>query len=117
MGVVIVSINGLKAVNTALGNSFGDSIVQQTAEIMKTTLDTDIYRIGGDEFISLHPDLSADTFEKTVDNLRNTFSMNQACSVSIGVSWSDHDIDVHELASLADQQLNQNKKAALTAAP
>ena len=112
MGVVIASVNGLKTINAVLGNTFGDSVVQQTAELMKQTLSTDVYRIGGDEFISLHPDLNADDFQAGVDALRAAFASNPTCSVSVGAAWSDHDVEIHDLIAQADQQLSANKKAA-----
>lgn len=112
MGVIIASANGLKAINTVLGNAFGDSVVQQTAEIMKQTLDTDIYRIGGNEFLSLHPDLSAEAFQEKADALRKAFEANPTYSVSLGTAWSSHAADIHGLIAQAGQLLSANKKAA-----
>lgn len=111
MGVVITSVNGLKAINAVLGNAFGDSVVQQTAEIMKQTLSADVYRIGGDEFLSLHPDLTANAFQACVDALRTAFASNPTYSVSVGAVWSDHEVEIHDLIAQADQQLSANKKA------
>lgn len=109
MGVMIVSVNGLKTINSVLGNTFGDSVVKQTAEIMTTLLESDIYRINGDEFLSLHPNLSADAFQIAAKALRAAFAEDMLCTVSVGTAWSDRDIDIYSLIALADHQLDEDK--------
>jgi len=112
MGVVFTSVNGLKTVHAVLGLAFGNSVVQQTAEIGKTTLCTSVYRISGDEFVSLHPNLDADAFHTLVAALQGAFAAAGTCDVSIGSAWSAGDVDVHALLAQADQQVSENKKAA-----
>ena len=47
---VSADINNLKAVNDTFGHSMGDTIIQETARILKSSA-PDVYRTGGDEFI------------------------------------------------------------------
>lgn len=112
MGVVLVGVKDLKKINSVLGNAFGDSVVQQTAEIMKASLNCDIYRIGGNEFLSLHSSLSSESFQSMVSALRASFADDETYHVSVGTAWTDHDVDVFELISLAEQQLSASKKSA-----
>lgn len=116
MGVIIVSVNGLKAINAALGLTFGDSIIQQVAEIMKATLCANIYRSSSDEFVSLHPNCSTAEFHELVDGLHAAFDSSEICNVSVGTAWADCEVDIYDLLLQADQQLTENKKAASPAA-
>ncbi len=53
IGIVMFDVNDLKYVNDNLGHSFGDSMLVESAKIIKNafnTADASCYRIGGDEF-------------------------------------------------------------------
>lgn len=53
IGIVMFDVNDLKYVNDNLGHSLGDSMLVESAKIIKNAFDTvdgSCYRIGGDEF-------------------------------------------------------------------
>ncbi len=55
LAVFLVDVNGLKAVNDAIGHDAGDELICGTARCVENTLGRDgqTFRIGGDEFVVL----------------------------------------------------------------
>lgn len=56
IGIVMFDVNDLKYVNDNLGHSLGDSMLVESAKIIKNAFDTvnaSCYRIGGDEFAAV----------------------------------------------------------------
>jgi diguanylate cyclase (GGDEF)-like protein len=87
-------LDGLKLVNDACGHEAGDRYLRQFAEALRSTsAEFDgLYRVGGDEFVSLHildsssPDSSLNVL---IDRVRAKFP-----EVSVGwVQIVDHDLD------------------------
>ena len=63
--IIFLDLDHFKNINDSLGHDVGDKLLVQTATRLKNTIrDEDmVARIGGDEFVILLPDLSADEFE------------------------------------------------------
>ncbi len=82
-------VDGLKHINDSLGHSAGDRHLEGfTTALRLASAPTDrLYRVGGDEFISVHPD--SDGLQDLIDRVRDQFA-----AVSVGwVLMSDHDLD------------------------
>ena len=111
LGIILVNINGLKGINASLGQKHGDSIIVQTASILKQLLPCDVYRIGGDDFLIPCPDMERNSFLRLERALRVAFEQEPTCSVSIGASWSCFDVDIDTLILQADEQMRAEKQA------
>ena len=87
LGIIDLSLNGLKNINDALGQDRGDEFIARTAALIREYAQGDIYRISGDEFIVLSPNMEHDPFVTTVTNLIEAFHKEPEFSVSIGYEW------------------------------
>ena len=59
LAVVLLDIDRFKKVNDDWGHSAGDMILQRVSRVLRDTLRTtdEVYRIGGEEFLAVLPDL------------------------------------------------------------
>jgi len=71
--IIFLDLDHFKNINDSLGHDVGDKLLVQTATRLKETIREEdmVARIGGDEFVVLLPDLSADEFEaaKSAENV------------------------------------------------
>lgn len=101
--VMLVDLDGFKAVNDQHGHQTGDALLKQVSERMATTLrDTDfLARLGGDEFMVVIPQVSdretaARVAEKLVARIATPYDLpgmvngTVAVSASIGISLFPH---------------------------
>src|SRR5690606_24464052 len=87
-GVLFLDLDNFKSINDTLGHEMGDRLLVQVAQRLSRTIRTSntVARIGGDEFVILLEDLSANHMEaatqaehvaeKVVDCLREPFHIN-----------------------------------------
>ncbi len=119
LSLILIDLNGLKAVNDSLGHEAGDRLLQRTAYLLRRNISVydSIYRIGGDEFVILLSNCPADRMEITIDLLRKKqetasfeyegityplrFCLGGACSTG-----TPHD----RLKEEADKQMYNDKK-------
>lgn len=111
VGVVFCDINGLKQINDTNGHIYGDKVIASTAGILSACFeDSRIYRLSGDEFVVLCGDVSAQTFAHRIESARDNFSREPNNGVSLGYTWADADIDLHQMARHADELMYVNKQ-------
>jgi len=115
IGFLVADINDLKTVNDNYGHHEGDKLISSTANILKSCLKTatDIYRIGGDEFIALYLDPDDDTVNNEIANINKISHSNSAniyaSGIAIGyVSGFVHE-NVHLLIQKADRMMYVHK--------
>lgn len=111
LGVIFMDVNGLKQVNDVYGHSVGDEIIKRAANHLKTLFTSDIYRIGGDEFVVLCLDYEREKFYELSTALRDQIELDDICSISIGAKWDDGDIHINELIASADELMYVNKQS------
>lgn len=107
--VVMADLEGLKATNDTLGHSAGDERLRRAAQTLTATVRTgdNVYRIGGDEFVILMPDLALRDLEAVLGRVDSA----TATPLSWGCAWSRIMPDVHaereaaRMLELADQRL------------
>lgn len=116
--IVVMDVNYLKRTNDTLGHEAGDSLLKESAKYMcRIFAHSDIFRIGGDEFVAL---LAGDDFENRV-TLCDEFEHGmdyEVCglngiklSVSYGLASFPEDApDYDELFRLADSRMYAKKK-------
>ena len=107
LSLVVIDVDGLKAVNDVQGHEAGDALLRQlaTACIGELRAGDGFYRIGGDEFVAvlLHADsVAADAFVERVRPVAPAFSCGSATAPHDG-------LDVAGLLDVADQRLIQHR--------
>lgn len=113
--LMVVDLDGLKAVNDTLGHAVGDELIERVARLLRHSLRTSdiVARLGGDEFGVLLPQMSRDgaqqVAEKLLDELRDggvvlTANRHGRVTASIGVTtWDGPPANApHELLIQAD---------------
>jgi len=118
LNIVMIDVNGLKAVNDAFGHQQGDQLLKNLAEILKiTSRKGDILaRLGGDEFAIILPNTSLEDTEVFCQRLKDNcqqsnFKPTYLCpNISIGYASKDTPLsNSEELIREADEKMYQNK--------
>ncbi len=96
LGYIHININALKKLNELYGELYGDSIIKQVASILTKNLKNDVYRIAGDEFIALCPNISEEEFNNVIYVLRKEEQKESEFSFAVGGIWQDKKIDIRQ---------------------
>lgn len=80
ISILVGDINGLKFVNSALGEEEGDKLIVHAADILKSNLrERDILgRVGGDEFCILMPNTDESELVERFRSIRSAFQMHNS---------------------------------------
>lgn len=122
--LMVVDLDGLKAVNDTLGHAVGDELIERIARLLRHSLRTSdiVARLGGDEFGILLPQLdragAEQVAEKLLEELRDggvvvTANRHGRVTASIGIAaWEAGDaLTPHELLIKADLAMYAAKAA------
>ncbi len=115
VGVIYCDITGLKHTNDTIGHDAGDQMIQHCYQLIQKTLCTDwIYRTGGDEFVSVHPNCSEADFQKSVQELRSRIQEDKY-HIAVGYTWSNQQpLNLETLIAKADKVMYQDKREYYT---
>lgn len=122
--VIMIDLNGLKAINDTYGHEAGDAMIQVAANLLSSAVRScDVLaRIGGDEFVILANDCGSENIQEIVARIQN--SVQDQCvptevagverfeirvSLSVGAASSD-EADPAELLEVADRRMYENKQ-------
>jgi two-component system cell cycle response regulator len=119
--MLYADLDGLKAINDALGHRHGDMALMDTAKILRDTFrESDlIARIGGDEFVVLPIGTTGSSVEKTVARLEENVNRHNLearrkykLSLSFGVAYYDpgHPCSIDELLAKGDRLMYEQKR-------
>ncbi len=107
VGICYTDINGLKLINDEKGHEAGDQVIIETGVMFGGIFKKKFcYRIGGDEFIAIIPDIDKDKFEELVVKVK---SRNRAISLSVGHAWSKSSKGIKDLIKKADEAMYKEK--------
>lgn len=117
LALLVLDLDGFKAVNDTLGHGAGDSVLQHAARRMLQTVRASdlVARVGGDEFLVLltdvTPETAMDTAQRLVAALSAPFEgVSVPLSASVGLAqYPDHGTELHSLISRADHALYRAK--------
>lgn len=116
--LLLIDVDGLKAVNDTCGHQTGDTVLRHVAQAMQSELRAGdlAARIGGDEFAVILPEARGEEAEsaarRVVDALRGSASSRvPRTSVSVGVALIEGSLVPAEVMKLADVALYEAKRA------
>ncbi len=118
LSIVMIDINGLKAVNDAFGHQQGDELLKNLASLLKrNSREVDVLaRLGGDEFAIILPNTSKSDVEAFCQRLnrdcqRNSFQpayLNP--NISLGFATQEGTlVNCEEIIKEADNKMYENK--------
>lgn len=112
LGVVFIDINGLKYTNDTYGHNFGDTVIISTSDSIKSVFNRNsVYRIGGDEFVIIVPNITREYFEDRISKLERILISDQTSSVSIGTSYEQsNQVNLNTMLEEADKKMYQQKQ-------
>ena len=117
--VLIVDVNGLKAVNDQSGHAAGDELLRRAGEVLAKAVEAPacVARIGGDEFAVLMPachERDGDELTAAIDNLvalNNQYYSSAPLSLAIGAATSLAGERLEATARRADAAMYAEKRA------
>lgn len=112
LACVYVDVNGLHEMNNAHGHTAGDAMLRYVAEQMRLAFSAgEIYRIGGDEFVSLICDIDADLLDVQVRQVVTAVEA-KGYHIAIGSALvSRNELDILHLIRTAEERMYQDKGA------
>ncbi len=120
MAIFLLDLDGFKKVNDTLGHFTGDILLKMVAQRLRSVLDEKIriYRLGGDEFLILIPNIDekqSETIAKTVlQQFGSPFVFEHhelTITPSIGISlYPEHGKDSEALVKAADVAMYHAKE-------
>ncbi len=109
IGVVYCDITGLKSVNDKEGHEAGDRYIICACEsLSKAFGDFGLFRIGGDEFLAICPEIEKISFDGGVDLLRNYMNENGVI-MSVGVVWKMGEFNIDDIIVEAEALMYEEK--------
>jgi len=122
LAVLMMDMDGVKAINDTHGHLFGAYVIQETGEIIASIVDDSGHacRFGGDEFTAFLPRLSTDPAVEIAERIRRAVEIAPMVreavvlkpTISIGVaSYPTDGETVIELIEAADRALYRAKAA------
>jgi diguanylate cyclase (GGDEF)-like protein len=121
LALLAIDIDNFKVINDTRGHPVGDQVLQELAEIMRTTArETDsIARLGGDEFVILLPDAGwqgattfAERLRRNVDDhdFGDDRTLDVTISVGVALARGGDDVTSEYLLEEADRSLYKAKE-------
>lgn len=118
--IAVFDINGLKSTNDNYGHECGDRIITDAATVIRRVFpDEKVYRIGGDEFITLMEATTEGELESKFEELtaivtdfnlhEKRYAMTLSFSFGGAVYQPGRDADFKEVFKRADQAMYRNK--------
>lgn len=118
LSVIMIDIDYFKNVNDTFGHQIGDMVLSQTAKLMiENSRKSDIKgRFGGEEFIIICPQTTAESALRLAEKIRTTiesFKFEEVGykTISLGISTFEDNDTVESLIKKADTALYQAKNS------
>lgn len=121
MAVILVDINGFKAINDKFGHNAGDAVLQEIATRLKSCVveKETVARLGDDEFVIIIDELASEQevaliAHKIAEQFNETFAIENSgisLSATIGISiCPDDGIDIDTLLGSAEKAMQRGKE-------
>ena len=120
LGIIYFDVDNLKKMNDICGHECGDRVIIRTTDFIRSYLpeNSAAFRMGGDEFMMLLPDITENTIQLLVQNMKADPKTNLSdpdqpvkCRIAIGYAYGSGNIDLNQLISEADQNMYLDKQS------
>ena len=109
LGVVCCDLNGLKEWNDRMGHMAGDALIRRAAACIGAAFPGRTYRIGGDEFAVVWPEVEQADFLAAAAEARARLR-GAGVDISIGLCWQESACDVWKQYDEADRRMYREKQ-------
>ena len=109
LGVVCCDLNGLKEWNDRMGHMAGDALIRRAAACIGAAFPGRAYRIGGDEFAVVWPEVEQADFLAAAAEARARLR-GAGVDISIGLCWQESACDVWKQYDEADRRMYREKQ-------
>lgn len=108
VGVGCLNLNGLRRINDSLGYRYGDKAIYKACSLLKSCFGyKNVYRISGDEYMVLWPNVSYEDFKAACERLQNELRTEKDFA-SFGNAWGIKE-KVGDLISEAETAMRAHK--------
>ncbi len=106
---IYIDVNELNYFNNRYGHAAGDQMLKFIGECLLTNFsDSDVYRMGGDEFLILSRIVAEDEIDKRLERIE--FDIEEMkYHIAIGVKYSDSKLGLEATVNEAEKIMYQNK--------
>ena len=120
MGVIYFDVDNLKKMNDLCGHEAGDAVIKKTADFIRKYQGRSGkgIRMGGDEFMMLLPDFSAERVDSLIqamkadpDTILTEPDSPVQCRIAIGYAYRYGSFNLNELIKEADQNMYLDKQS------
>lgn len=111
-GIMVLDLDGLKAMNDKWGHSAGDELIRRAGETIRSSLRNadQAFRIGGDEFALILPEVSSDGLSRLHDRLADALA-GAGIAASVGCAIRNPSGNLHASVRAADAEMYEAKRA------
>ncbi|MBO4897157.1 MAG: GGDEF domain-containing protein [Clostridia bacterium] len=119
--VIFFDLDNLKLINDTYGHDDGDKILVEAAERLRIWQEYgDLYRIGGDEFLVVVPNIDQPLLEEILSawkekqtELNADYGADYKCEFSYGAAYKTEDepLTFEEAMNIADEKMYEMKKS------
>ena len=111
IGVLFVDANGLGILNNMYGYQKGDKLLKVVSSSLKKNFrQSDIYRIGGDEFVVICPSVVKEQFERKMLSSKASIEQTEF-TASFGMVYKEETDDLESAVEEASFLMKRNKEA------
>lgn len=111
LGVAFVDLNNLKYVNDTYGHRQGDMYIYSLCKVFCAHFrNSDIFRIGGDEFVILCCGTPESLFHEKLEEMRKACEEEFPHSIAMGAVWRNETEDVEAMVRKADRLMYADKQ-------
>lgn len=118
VGVIFADVNGLKYINDTFGHDSGTFLIRMVSDLIKEVLGSlnyQLFRIGGDEFVVILPGCSQNQVwvleQKLKESLANTTVPHfPKVLAAVGSAWQERVQKLEDVVAQADHKMYEHKR-------
>jgi len=113
--LLYIDVDDFKTINDTWGHNIGDACLIRIATCLRQVLtrQTGLFRLGGDEFLAVIPDIDPQQLSVSIAQLKSELSIatkkTPAISISVGIQALDNNTDFNQSLKMADKNMYQAK--------